>query len=690
MGQGKKGYQGLGLLSPLLLFILGVIGGQKLEAVENQLPQARVKISTNRLLGPPVSRLLFGKFTEHLGRNVYGGAWAEAVENPWFVALDRWGNPQAIRHRLQEAETLHHLPGLAQAPERGISAWWTVEGEARCSLEPGIRGTSQRITAPTAGVSLQTPLFLPLHRQERYRFILRGRASQKVFLTLRLYTSERRLLSQEAITFQPGDWQTIRGILRVSAHKMVPRGTPLVLALHFDSPGTLWLDRCSLVPTDAKYGWDPEVVEAMRRVRLPLLRFPGGNFASGYHWKDGVGPLDQRPILPNPAWPDVMEWGEVGTDEWLKLCELVGCEPLICINAGDGTPEEAAQWVEYCNGPPDTPMGALRSANGHPEPYRVRFWEVGNELYGSWQIGHTTAEGYAQRYLQFRSAMLAVDPSLLLIANGYDPSWNRTLIRIAGDRVRSLSVHTLQGSHIRGEVDPKEVFLEAMGYTYAYSDLLKELAEPMREAGLPPKLAITELSIFIFPHHLPNMVNLSEALFYSGIINSVLRSQGLVELVTHSALINHLGGLAKWRGVVYPHPVWLALYLYSTQPGVQPVQTEVEAPTFNTSGKWLRRVEKVPYLDVASLVSEGGEILTVFVTNRDPDKEMDTEILLEDFPCRERVYLDVLTGDSFLSENTWENPEAVQIRSLRLRTEGSLLRWKFPAHSLTRITFFRK
>ena len=115
----------------------------------------------------------------------------------------------------------------------------------------------------------------------------------------------------------------------------------------------------------------------MTDVRLPMLRFPVGNFVSGYHWRDGIGPVDQRPILPNPAWP-IIEWNDVGTDEWLQLCNLVGCEPLICVNAGDGTPQEAADWVAYCNSGTETPMGALRAANGRVQPYNVRRWEIGN------------------------------------------------------------------------------------------------------------------------------------------------------------------------------------------------------------------------------------------------------------------------------------------------------------------------
>src|SRR5690606_13059468 len=120
--------------------------------------------------------------------------------------------------------------------------------------------------------------------------------------------------------------------------------------------------------------WDPEVVQLLRDAKVSVLRFPGGNFASGYHWEDGVGPIERRPEKPNPAWAE-WEPNHVGADEWLALCELIGAEPLICVNAGNGTPEEAANWVRYCNDPETTPWGQKRAANGHPAPYNVRLWE---------------------------------------------------------------------------------------------------------------------------------------------------------------------------------------------------------------------------------------------------------------------------------------------------------------------------
>ncbi|MFC1453485.1 alpha-L-arabinofuranosidase C-terminal domain-containing protein, partial [Verrucomicrobiota bacterium] len=548
-----------------------------------------------------------------------------------------------------------------------------------------VRGSALFVQARAKGAGVKTIIHPPLHRQAHYRLTLRARASRAVDIHVRVKTPGRRTLAAQAFALKPGAWQTRTRRITVKHADRVEKGTPLTLELACAGKAGMWLDRCSLVPTDAMKGWDREVVGRMKWVDLPLLRFPGGNFVSGYHWRDGVGPLDGRPILPNPAWP-IVEWNEVGTDDWLNLCEIVGCEPLICVNAGNGTPEEAAAWVEYCNGSARTPMGALRAANGHPKPYNVRLWEIGNELYGGWQIGHTAAQGYAERYLVFRKAMLDVDPTINIIANGHTAAWNKALVEHAGGAVRSLSVHTLEnGGRFSRDDEPTAVYMEHMAYVAEYGKRLRTLAAPMREARLKPKLAITELSIFTNMPELPHMDNLSEALHYSGIVNAAIRSKGLVELITHSALINHSAGMTKTRGVVYMHPVWLALHLYSVQPGVQPVKLDVKGPTFSTEGKWFDKVASAPLIDAVALLDKKDSALTVFVANRDPCNAVSAELTVDSFRAAGRAQVSVITGDSVLARNMWTDPEAVTIDRRYAGMGRWPLRLDLPPLSLTRL-----
>jgi alpha-N-arabinofuranosidase len=620
---------------------------------------------------------------------VYGGAWAETVENPWFASLGQWPNPDVVRQRLQDLTRIYELPDLAACTTQGLAPYWMPRGQVQASLDRGTRGHAQRITTASTGSGLRTQVFLPLHRQRGYHLIIRARANKTVRTIVRLVTVSGEELAWADVTFHRGGWQTIERTLRRAPGRDLPTNTPILLDIQLEHPVTIWLDRCSLIPADHRYGWDPEVVELMKEAALPLLRFPGGNFSSGYHWRDGVGPTENRPILPNPAWPEI-EWNDAGTDDWLRLCDLVGCEAMICVNGGNGTPEEAAQWVEYCNSDVDTPMGALRAVNGHPQPYNITYWEIGNELYGDWQIGHTTAIDYADRYLAFRKAMLAVDPSIRIIANGHDAAWNEQVVAHAKDTVQTLSVHTLEGHHIPAEADPEAVYLEYMGFAANYGNHLRNLAAPMQKAGLTPRLAVTELSIFTLKQNLPNVDNLSEALYYAGIVNAAIRSKGLVEIITHSALINHSAGLSKQRGVVFPHPMWWALYLYSTQIGVQPVEVAIDGPGFSCSGEWLTRVENAPMVDIVALTSADHQTAVIFLTNRDPRDPMEIQLSVNGFARQAAGTASTLTGDTFMAKNTWEAPDRVRIRSQPIELIERELRHMLPPHSLTRLVLTAK
>ena len=606
----------------------------------------------------PVNRKLFGKFTEHLGRNVYGGAWAQIVANPEFALAAVWPQRGALLGRLQAAGAAFGLPGLASALADDLPPWWMAEGTVL--LQAGERRGRPVLTlrAPGGpGGRLITPVYLPVQRTRSYRLQCHVRGDVPLTVSLR---GPGHGTWASARVHPTGGWATHEIVLDGQSDPLPPAGTPFHLVFEPGAAGCLQLRRCLLFPADHLDGWDADVVRFLREAHLPLLRFPGGNFASGYHWRDATGPLEDRPVRPNPAWPEV-EWNHVGTDEWLRLCELVGCEPVICINAGDGTPEEAAQWVEYCNGEPATPLGALRALNGHPQPYGVRLWEVGNELYGSWQVGSTDAAGYAARYRQYASAMRARDPGIELIANGDTEAWNRTLVFAAGGQVSALSHHCLYAG-FPDDADPRRVYLEHMAFTPAYRQMWDELARPLREAGLVPKVAITEQQVFTHKEHLPNNATLTEAIWTASIINEALRAGDLVAMLTHSALVNHGGGLRKEREVVYAQPVWWTTHLYATAPApLYRLELEIDSPRFSVNPYRLRTVPDAAYLDAVGMTDPTGGVLLFFLINRHPDSPLRVHLLLPPgSPPARRAEIHTLSGDSYMARNTLEEPGAVR------------------------------
>jgi len=639
------------------------------------LTQPRIEIFAAEKAKTPVSRLLYGKFTEHLGANVYNGAWAQILRNTSFEPGDFFGRPHATYPQIE-----------------GVAFTWESYGKGdvtyTLSTDRINSDTSQSIEVrklDSPEVGIRQTIHLPLHRTNEFELSLWVKGSPSD-LYIAIHTLQGRELGSTSLTGISGRWKRHNAKLNLNTIG-ISKGQELVFIIGAREPGTILLDQCFLFPADAMRGLDLDVIKMMREAKLPLLRFPGGNFVSGYHWQDGIGPIDQRPVKKNPAWAGD-EPNHVGTDEWMAWCELVGCEALICVNAGNGTPEEAADWVEYCNGDTTTKFGALRAKNGHPKPYGIRYWEVGNELYGDWQIGHCTAEEYAKRYRQFYDAMKARDPSILFIANGQYPEWNEPTIREDMDILRSLSIHCLMGSSIPADTPPESVFQSYMALPIWFEGYLREMGDRMARGGVKdPHLALTELQIFTKHKELPTNQTLTEALLYAGVLNMAIRLNGLLELITHSALLNHGAGLLKQWELVFANPLYLAEKIYSTQSGKWPVRVKVTSPQFSVHQLAdMPAVENTPYLDAVALLDDSGKELNLLVTNRHPKDTLATEIKLDGFKAEPEIATQTLAGN-YMARNSFDRPDTVRIRLGKTRGESGGLSYKFPASSLTCLHF---
>jgi len=345
--------------------------------------RAGLRIDVSQEASQRVSPWLFGKFCEHLGANIYHGMEAQILVNATF---SRWrfsagdGHPdggvqedagrEVVRQRLEQQYTQRGWPEPAAAAEayfQGAAFGWVPSGDVRLSPEVGPHGgRAQRIEARAADAGLVQWTHLPLPRTQccGFRWVARATAPSTVALVLAADGGGPEAVVDLALT---DTWQTLTGEFDLAAES-APDGL-YRLSIRLPAGADVVIDRLLLYPDDHLSGADPEVVRLLREAQLPLLRWPGGNFVSGYRWRDGVGLLDARPVVPNPAWAG-LEFNTFGTAEFIAFCRLVGCEPMICVNAGDGTPDEAAAWVEYCNGGPTTPMGRPARPHGHPEPFR--------------------------------------------------------------------------------------------------------------------------------------------------------------------------------------------------------------------------------------------------------------------------------------------------------------------------------
>jgi len=722
-----------------------------------------------------VSPMLLGKFCEHLGSNIYHGMEAQILFNPTFgqwsftasgpgisrpdggVAFeaDKTRIAGQARH-YSERMGLHDAELLLRDLDAGCAFGWVRLGEGevvRTSPDVGPHGDrAQRIeilgdgSGARLGIAQRT--YLPLHRTPGFTFRMvgrahirstqgrgrrpaptgwrgrgqaQGRAYEPVRVTLSIAPVDAEgeagatLASAEIGLRQ--EWGTRDGMLEIPAEAALDPAGVFQVSLTAPQGANLVVDRLLLYPDDHVGHADPDVIRMLRQVRLPLLRWPGGNFSSGYHWRDGVGPVDARPTLPNPAWPG-LEPNLFGTDEFIAFCREVGCEPMICVNAGNGSPEEAGAWVAYCNGAADTPMGRLRAENGHPEPYDVRIWEIGNEVYGRWQVGWTTPGGYVDRYRRFHRAMREADPTIQILACGEQlvglgSEWNRRLIDEGEPAAEAITDHLLTGGQVGPDTDPAELYHAFVGYAGTLADLYGPMIERMKTRGVDtPRIAVTELQLFahftgepqpgeqgagqiLRSEQLPTPATISEALYLFTLLHAFVRMEGGVELLTHSATVNHGGGLRKARERVWANPVHYAHGMAGAMAGGTPVGVVVACDTYATACSFghIPALREVPLLDAGAVLSEDGGRLIVTLVNRSAGEPVEVRVVVGGQIAGAEAQSVSLVGERMYDQNTLEEPERIvpQVSTVRVERGAdeshSEVRLSVGPFSLLRLTF---
>ncbi|MFB5675961.1 alpha-L-arabinofuranosidase C-terminal domain-containing protein [Paenibacillus terreus] len=453
------------------------------------------------------------------------------------------------------------------------------------------------------------------------------------------------------------------------------------------STGMLWLDHVSLLPADSIGGVKREVMEMTRDLNAGMMRL-AGNYISAYHFEHGIGPVLERPVMYNEAWGG---WTckYFGTDEFIQFCRELGVEPLICVNDGSGTPEEAAQWVEYCNGGIDTPMGAQRAANGHSEPYNVKYWEIGNEVWGDWQVGSCSADQFAERCVAFAEAMKAADPSLVILACGHtDQAWNRAVLDIAGEHIDYLTLHLYHGLGRFGmnrNTPAGERYKAIAAFAEWTRDDIRRTAEQIRANAKHRhiKLAITEYNTMYYPNTgrkgLPDEHTLGAAVANAANLNEFLRSSDLVHIGSFSDLVNGwLGGCIRvgdyyadqyrgkipgWSGhplTVYGTPTYEVLKLYANRDIRRMLSVDVACGSFSVLSHKPTPAgfDALPDLDVAACINEEGSTVTVFIVNRSL-QEVTAELSLSGLEVSGEALLHEITGDSFEEINSVFAPDRI-------------------------------
>ncbi|MGG1554459.1 alpha-L-arabinofuranosidase C-terminal domain-containing protein [Paenibacillus ferrarius] len=475
------------------------------------------------------------------------------------------------------------------------------------------------------------------------------------------------------------------------------------------STGMIWFDHISLLPEQDTGLLKAEVFAMAKRLNSGIMRL-GGNYISLYHWDDFVGETDLRPNYINEAWEQA---GQVhkyfGTDEFIALCRLLGVEPQICVNMGTGSAQEAADWVEYCNGAADTPMGALRAQNGFPSPYNVKYWEIGNEMYGPWQAGVCSAEQYAKTYLAFAEAMRDKDVSIRLLGCGTAredlvPGWNRTVLELAGQAMDYVTLHIYQGQNffpIHAKTPPEERFRAIMAFPEVVRELFGQLEAIIQESEKLQhlKIAVTEWNTMYFPNpDLANAHTLEAALANACLLHEMIRQSHLVEIGNFSDLVNGwVGGCIRvgdsyermkkpgWSGrgdVVFGTATYHMLKLYANLPLHRVVDTTVDCRSFHPGPAKVNLASKsLSELDVVACVSETGDTLTLCIVNRSL-KPIPLSVNFSSWPTQGTARLHTIASSHYEDCNTVDEPEKVKAEVISIGFAAGIWQYDLQPHAI--------
>jgi len=449
-------------------------------------------------------------------------------------------------------------------------------------------------------------------------------------------------------------------------------------------------------------GFRKDVLAEIRQLGVPIIRYPGGNFVSGYNWLDGVGPKKDRPRVLDRAW-DTIESNQFGTNEFLAWCRVAGAQPLMGLNLGTGTAEQAAALVEYCNLEKGTRWSDLRRQHGVPDPYKIEHWCLGNEMDGPWQIGHMSATEYGLKAADAARQMRYVDPSLKLIACGSSGplmptylEWDREVLEQCYQYVDGLSLHRYFGNNERdtGGDTPKYLAMNlSMERQIAETIAVCDLVRGHKRSPKKLWLSFDEWNVWYrttggdavdgrrqqAPHLLEEVYNLEDALLVGGLINSLLRNADRVKIACLAQLINVIApimtdanGILR-QTIYYPYS-WALQFARGAV-----LDLLVQSSTYDVAG-----LDQVAHVDVAGAFDPSDGKLCLFILNRDLSKSHDVEVVWEDAPPARLIAASVLAGDDLKATNSFAAPQRVVPQALAApATGGAKTKFEVPAHSYT-------
>jgi alpha-N-arabinofuranosidase len=421
-------------------------------------------------------------------------------------------------------------------------------------------------------------------------------------------------------------------------------------------------------------GFRTDVLAALKRLQYTIMRYPGGNFVSGYHWQDGIGPREQRPTVRDLAWQSI-EPNQIGTDEYMQLCRKMNWTPMLTVNLGTGSPEEARNWVEYCNSPTSTKYANMRAANGSEQPYEVKLWCLGNEMDGPWQLGHVPADQYAILAQQAAKMMKDTDPSIELIACGSCTldlptymEWDRQVLDYIGDLADYISLHRYVGNPAADTPDYLAI-TNSIDRQIEEMDAVCRYVQSKNRSKKRTYLCFDEWNVWyrarqrehmdgkgkFAPHLIEEEYNLEDALVVAGFLNSFIRHADVLKIANIAQIVNVIAPILTQGDAMLIQSIFYPLEMYTQRRAGISLQPVVQGPVYEgkTHGS-------VTYIDTSAILNDPQ--LHVFVTNRSLEEAATVHINLADRAITALDSAEILSGPEPKAMNTYEQPDLLQAR----------------------------
>jgi alpha-N-arabinofuranosidase len=601
-----------------------------------------------------IAPTLFGSFLEPIGHSTYGGLWANVVENPSF------------EEGLWSAENLEMLwnsrPELRAASSLGLPVPWEPLYESQGSRYAPVRGDAANsaqsillMSLPDKEVGILEQVYLPVHRELKYSgslWLKHVDGNSAVKLSLRRHAHPADVLAVSVVQAPSDAWAKYTFHLELSPGHVAPL-EPVDLVISLEGDARVLVDNVGLNPDDAVDGMDPEVLKLARELHSPAVRF-GGNFTSAYSWHDGVGPRDTRVSKLNLAW-GIPEYNTFGTLEFLRFCELIQSKPQIALNLGTGTPREAAEWVSFVSAHWADHRGGLT-------------WELGNELWGNYQVGYPASALAAAATLANSEAVRKVDPSARLIATGGDAGvfqdWNAQQLTTPPDTFDYLSSHFIMNEDVLlPEATNEFRTMALLALPWGLSERIRAMKQQAVDAHRSKvQFAFTEWLMGANNlHAAPNYSNLGGALFAGGFLNAMMRNSDVVSIANMTGILE-FGGIWKKREQVYASPAYWVLRTYASSKPRHLLKVESNSPTFSISKGVIQlpEIKGAPYLDVVAALSEDQSKLLLLCVNRHLTRPETAVIDLSSLEVEGGpAQVTTIAGDGVLDENDEYDPDRV-------------------------------